>query len=59
LPVGSHLAAETGQFTWAPGVGFVGTYDLVFLRGTARRGAVRQEVRIVLRPKNTGPADRN
>jgi hypothetical protein len=55
LPVGSQLAAPTGRFTWAPGVGFIGTYDLVFLRGTPRQGAVRQEVRIVLRPRNAGP----
>ena len=31
LPAGSAFDAATGQFTWAPGPGFVGTYDLVFL----------------------------
>ena len=35
LPAGAHLDANTGVFTWAPGVGFLGTYRLVFVRGTA------------------------
>ena len=41
LPIGSQLDTTTGVFTWAPGVGFVGAYDLVFVLGTARtsRGA--------------------
>ena len=28
LPIGSHLDAATGAFTWAPGVGFVGSYQI-------------------------------
>src|SRR5262249_22437648 len=32
LPIGSTLNASTGVFTWAPGVGFVGPYDFVFVR---------------------------
>ena len=36
LPPGSHLDAERGQFTWAPGPGHVGTYHLVFIRGRER-----------------------
>jgi hypothetical protein len=54
LPVGSELASG-GRFTWSPGVGFVGAYDLVFVRATAGRPETRQEVRIILRPKSTGP----
>ena len=30
LPIGSHLDADSGRFTWNPGAGFVGTYDFVF-----------------------------
>ena len=30
LPIGAHLDADTGRFTWNPGAGFVGTYDFVF-----------------------------
>jgi len=33
LPAGSNLDAATGVFTWAPGLGFLGTYRLVFLNG--------------------------
>ena len=39
LPIGSRLDATMGIFTWAPGVGFVGSYDLVFVRcGGGQRG---------------------
>ena len=34
-PARIAFEAETGVFTWAPGVGFVGAYDLVFVRVTA------------------------
>jgi hypothetical protein len=50
LPIGSQLNAETGVFTWAPGVGFVGNYDLVFSDAS---GAAR-DVRVVLQPKGSG-----
>ena len=52
LPVGSRLDAETGWFTWAPGVGFVGTYDLVFTRWAGTRAVARHEVRVILAPKD-------
>ena len=32
LPMGSYLDSKTGVFTWAPGVGYFGTYRLVFVR---------------------------
>ncbi len=54
LPIGSHLDAATGQFTWAPGVGFVGRYDLVFVRWVGARPVARQEVRVILAPKGSG-----
>ena len=54
LPVGSHLDTTTGVFTWAPGAGFVGTYDLVFVRWSSDRAVSRREVRIVLGPKRRG-----
>jgi hypothetical protein len=49
LPIGSTL--RDGVFTWQSGPGFVGPYDLVFLRGD--RTATRQDVRIVLNPKGS------
>ena len=36
LPIGSHLDSDSGRFTWHPGVGFIGPYDLV-LGGRAVR----------------------
>lgn len=54
LPIGSRLDAATGMFTWAPGVGFVGTYDLVFMRTRDGQPVARREVRIVLEPKGSG-----
>lgn len=52
LPVGSHLDADAGIFTWAPGVGFVGTYDLVFVRWVNEQPVARREVRMILAPKS-------
>ncbi len=54
LPVGSHLEPTTGVFTWAPGVGFVGTYELVFIRLAGERPVARQDVQIVIAPKGSG-----
>ena len=36
LPIGSQFNADTGQFTWSPGVGFNGAYDFL-LAGRAVR----------------------
>jgi hypothetical protein len=54
LPAGSMLDASTGRFTWAPGAGFVGAYDLVFVQWTGSVPVSRQEVRIVIAPKSSG-----
>jgi hypothetical protein len=54
LPIGSSLDASTGELTWQPGVGFVGTYDFVFVRSTDGHAVSRQDVRIVLHPKASG-----
>jgi hypothetical protein len=51
LPIGSHLAS--GTFTWQAGVGFVGSYDLVFVRWNGSTAADRTEVRVVLHPQGT------
>jgi hypothetical protein len=54
LPIGSQLDAATGLFTWAPGVGFVGRYDLVFVRWSGTQAVARHEVRVILAPKGSG-----
>jgi Tol biopolymer transport system component len=54
LPAGSRLDAATNTFTWAPGVGFVGRYDFVFVRSMNGHALSRRDVRIVLHPKGRG-----
>jgi hypothetical protein len=54
LPAGSQLDPSTGAFTWAPGVGFIGPYDFVFMRSQRGRMISRHDVRIVLHPKHSG-----
>jgi Tol biopolymer transport system component len=51
LPAGSHLDQATGLFTWSPGVGFSGSYDLVFVRWMGNRPVSRREIRIILDPQ--------
>jgi hypothetical protein len=53
LPIGSALNGSTGAFTWMPGVGFVGTYDLVFVRWSGGQAVARQDVRMVLNPQGS------
>jgi hypothetical protein len=54
LPVGSLLDPTSGRFTWSPGVGFVGSYDLVFVRWANEKPIARHDVRIILAPKGSG-----
>jgi bacillolysin len=54
LPVGSRLDETTGAFTWSPGLGFVGSYDLVFVRWAGERAVARQDVRIIIAAKSSG-----
>ena len=54
LPAGAQLDAITGRFTWTPGPGFIGTYDLVFTTSDGATAIARREVRIVLGPKSSG-----
>jgi hypothetical protein len=54
LPIGSQLDRSAGTFTWQPGAGFVGAYDLVFVRWNDSGPVARLEVRIVLNPHGSG-----
>jgi hypothetical protein len=54
LPAGSHLDADGGRFTWSPGAGFIGTYDLLFIRGRGGRPTSRRDIRIIIHPKGSG-----
>ena len=51
LPVGSTLDRRTGRFSWMPGPGFLGSYDLVFIMATASRESIVNRIRITVIPK--------
>jgi hypothetical protein len=53
-PIGARLDTQTGAFTWSPGVGFVGTHDLVFVRSSGEQMVARRELRFILQPKGSG-----
>ena len=46
LPAGAFLDRRSGDFYWQPGVGFIGTYELVFIRND---GGVRSRLRVAIR----------
>jgi len=51
LPIGSTLNPLTGTFSWLPGPGFLGEYELVFVAQEASGAAQRIPVRVTIRPK--------
>lgn len=51
LPIGSTLDAERGVFYWQPGPGFIGSYDLVFIRRDEYGIQRRMNVKVKIRPK--------
>jgi hypothetical protein len=57
LPGGSRLDTHTGIFTWAPPLGYFGTYRLVFARGD-RHLLVSVSVRPIAQAAGTGHAIR-
>jgi hypothetical protein len=54
LPIGSSLNTHTGVFKWQPGPGFVGSYELVFLRTLKTGVKTRIPVTITISPKADG-----
>lgn len=51
LPIGSTLDTEKGIFTWQPGPGFIGEYELVFITKNEYRIQRKINVRVRIRPK--------
>jgi len=51
LPIGSTLDSHTGIFSWLPGPGFLGTYDLIFLVKGDPCGGRKIPVRLTVKPK--------
>jgi hypothetical protein len=52
LPVGSALDVSTGTFTWQPGPGFLGKYQLVFLRTSENGIKTRIPVDLRISPRH-------
>ncbi|GAG10996.1 unnamed protein product, partial [marine sediment metagenome] len=54
LPIGSTLDRAKGIFYWQPGPGFIGEYDLVFIKQDEFGMQKRINVKIRVRPKFGG-----
>jgi len=52
LPPGSSLTIDTGVFTWSPGLGYLGTYRLAFVRG-----GEQIVVDVTIRPMAPAPSE--
>ena len=52
LPVGSTLNKSTGTFKWQPGPGFIGSYELVFIRTLSTGFKTRIPVNVSITPKS-------
>jgi hypothetical protein len=50
LPLGSTLDPNQGRFRWQPGAGFIGTYELVFVKTRPDGSKSRVPVTFVIRP---------
>jgi hypothetical protein len=57
LPPGSFLDQRSGDFYWQPGVGFNGTYRLVFIR-TEDGQRVRIPVEVTIGGRPAAPTNR-
>jgi len=51
LPNGSSFDPARGTFYWQPGLGYVGNYDLLFVRTTADGARERIPVRVTLQDR--------
>jgi hypothetical protein len=56
LPSGSTFDARDGTFGWQLGPGFIGVYDLVFVRNTIDGTRERIPVRVVVEPNDPAAA---
>jgi len=51
LPIGSTFDQRNGTFSWMPGPGFIGTYDLLFLQTDEFGITIRIPAKVTIRPK--------
>jgi len=53
LPVGSSMDRARGVFAWQPGPGYIGEYELLFIKTDANGRSERIPVRMVLEPRKS------
>jgi hypothetical protein len=58
FPIGSTLGSRTGTFSWIPGPGFVGTYQLVFVETDENGEQSRKEIMVTIVPRGAAVGDR-
>jgi hypothetical protein len=51
LPIGSYLDSERGIFYWQPGVGYIGEYQLVFIKRGNTNGMKKISLLVKINPK--------
>ena len=51
LPIGSTLDPSSGRFSWMPGPGFLGTYEMVFIKEDDLGFTKRIPIRVTIMPK--------
>ena len=56
LPIGASFDSRNGVLYWQPGPGFLGEYEIVFLRNEAGGGSSRRTVKITIVPKDDSTA---
>jgi hypothetical protein len=57
LPIGSTFDTVRGVFSWQPGVGFIGNYQMVFMEETAAGYETRKNILITITPKSSPRKD--
>jgi hypothetical protein len=53
LPIGSSFNAQEGVFSWQPGPGFLGVYELIFISRTGSGEIERKQITIKISPDFT------
>lgn len=51
LPIGSTLDSENSKFYWMPGPGFIGEYELVFIKSEIPGVQKKISVKVTIKPK--------
>jgi hypothetical protein len=58
LPIGSSFNGQAGVFSWQPGPGFIGVYELVFIIRMGSGEIERKQITIKINPDLTRTGER-